>query len=378
MPTLANPYLIDDIKRYGAFDISACFNCGNCTAVCPLSDEQGSFPRKPIRLGQIGDRKRLIEGPEAWLCYYCGECSATCPRQAEPGAYMAALRRYSIASYEPTGLAGFLYRSVAALVIVTLLLMLVLGAFMASVKAPESQLPHVREWLFKDSAPYLVIHDLGIAVFAIAGLTLVAGAWTAIKRMGAGIQRPSVSSMAQAARATIVEVATMRRHWEEVGSDAASLPMWLRPSVVHRTIMWGFVGLLIATTLDFLFIGILPLGLTTFWPARILGIVAGIALMVGTVAATVRRVKKLEKNVAKTLPDDFWLLAFLFVLGLTGFWLLGVVTARAASPFNDLVLLLHAAMAMELVLLLAFTKLAHVVYRPLALFFHQLRLQNRS
>ncbi len=45
-----------------------------------------------------------------WYCYYCGECSLTCPRSAEPGEYMASLRRFAIAKYEPSGLAGLLLK----------------------------------------------------------------------------------------------------------------------------------------------------------------------------------------------------------------------------------------------------------------------------
>ena len=75
-----NPELIDEIKKYGAFDISACFNCGNCTAVCPLSKEDASFPRKLIRAGHVGMEEKIGSALEPWHCYYCGECSATCPR----------------------------------------------------------------------------------------------------------------------------------------------------------------------------------------------------------------------------------------------------------------------------------------------------------
>ena len=37
--------VLQDMKRYGAFDIDACFNCGNCTAVCPLSEDSTSPSR---------------------------------------------------------------------------------------------------------------------------------------------------------------------------------------------------------------------------------------------------------------------------------------------------------------------------------------------
>ncbi len=41
-------------SAYGAFDVDACFNCGNCTAVCPLSAADSTFPRRIIRYAQVG------------------------------------------------------------------------------------------------------------------------------------------------------------------------------------------------------------------------------------------------------------------------------------------------------------------------------------
>ena len=61
------------------------------------------------------------------------------------------------------------------------------------------------------------------------------------------------------------------------------------------------------------------------------------------------------------------------VLAVTGFWLELAVTIRAVGQTTDAVMLLHAALAMELVLLTMFTKMAHVVYRPLALLARALR-----
>ena len=111
MSTQVDPVFQKKLKGFGAFDTSACFNCGNCTAICPLSVNNDSFPRKMIRYAQIGAKNRLIACKELWLCYYCGECSDTCPRQAEPGEFMASARRYAIASFDPTGISKLLYTS---------------------------------------------------------------------------------------------------------------------------------------------------------------------------------------------------------------------------------------------------------------------------
>ncbi len=58
--SLVDTGLLDDIKRFGAADVSACFSCGTCTAICPLSDNDGAFPRKIIRYGQVGMKDALV------------------------------------------------------------------------------------------------------------------------------------------------------------------------------------------------------------------------------------------------------------------------------------------------------------------------------
>ena len=49
-----NPNFSKKLSKYGAFDLNACYNCGNCTAVCSLSTEEESFPRNMLRLSVIG------------------------------------------------------------------------------------------------------------------------------------------------------------------------------------------------------------------------------------------------------------------------------------------------------------------------------------
>jgi len=363
--------LLKQIKRHGAFDVSACFHCGNCTAVCPLSDETGNFPRRMIRLGQIGDRDSLLNSPDTWLCYYCGECSDTCPRDANPGEYMAAVRRYAISSAEPSGLARWMYGSTLGLLIVTVVLGAVLGALLVGLRS-SSEVQHV---LFR-LVPYGTVHNVGIGIMALVALNTVISVSIVLRRFLKGTGRLPFGAYIAAGRATIVEIATMKRHRDETPKEGE--PWYRNAATVHLAIMWGFMGLLLATILDYVFIALLPLGITTFWPARIIGTISGVAMMAGVTAALVRRFQKVEKNVARTDPMDAWLLWVLWILGVTGFWLEVAVTLRSSTPLTDVVLLIHAALAMELVLLTTFTKLAHVIYRPLALFAYFLRKGNAA
>jgi len=104
-----NTEFSEKIKKYGAFDINACYNCGNCTAICPLSTEDNSFPRKMIRSTILGLEDKIDSSMDPWLCYYCGECSDTCPRDADPGGLMMALRRYQIRKFSLGKIADIFY-----------------------------------------------------------------------------------------------------------------------------------------------------------------------------------------------------------------------------------------------------------------------------
>ena len=44
MAVRVDPTFLGELERFGAFDIRGCFNCGNCTAVCPLSQGGRAFP----------------------------------------------------------------------------------------------------------------------------------------------------------------------------------------------------------------------------------------------------------------------------------------------------------------------------------------------
>ena len=128
MAIRVNPRIIEDLERYGAEDVQHCYHCGNCSAVCPHSDEFNVFPRKPMRHLQMGLEKKLEQSLDPWLCYYCGQCSEQCPRGAEPGETMMSLRRWLTSRYDLTGLSKLFYRSWKAEMIAILLVALLTGA----------------------------------------------------------------------------------------------------------------------------------------------------------------------------------------------------------------------------------------------------------
>ena len=128
-----NPAFGKELNKYGAVNFNACYNCGNCTAVCSLSTEDDSFPREMVRLSALGLEDEIKASLKPWECYYCGECSTHCPQEANPGELMMSLRRYLTAKYDWTGLSGLMYRSLPLSITAFILTFIGVMAFVVSV-----------------------------------------------------------------------------------------------------------------------------------------------------------------------------------------------------------------------------------------------------
>ncbi|MEN8149589.1 MAG: 4Fe-4S dicluster domain-containing protein [Planctomycetota bacterium] len=390
MTVRADPELLPEIRKFGAFDVNACFNCGNCTAVCPLSKDDDAFPRRMIRYAQVGLPDHLVASKEIWLCHYCGDCSETCPRQAEPGEFMAAARRYAISRMDPTGVSRFLHlapwkANVALLAVIALLT----GLFLAlSPGLPEGRFSTASMLRF---VPYEVVHWAGIAVMGIMGAVTVV---TVANLVWALTHGPAISavdrrpaepglfpgrSVWQAVTTAVGEVLGHRSFRECGVKDAEpdERALYLRPWFVHMSIMLGFFGLLAATGLDYAFKD--PDVHVPIWsPIRLLGTIAGLFFVYGTTTSIVRRVRGKERAAAHSRHADWLLLLLLWATGVSGFAIeLAIYLDVAGSPFLYGLFLLHLVVALLLLLLLPFSKFAHAVYRPLALFIHALRVARR-
>ena len=385
MATAIQPEVKEDIVKYGAGCVDDCFNCGNCTAVCPLSKDDTPFPRKMVRYVQLGMGDKLAGAPEPWLCYYCGECSATCPREATPGETMASLRRYSIARYDVSGVAGMMYKSRGFAIVFSLLLALVLGFFLVN-----ERFHHFHEeghaipdyWkVFENVMPYITVHIIGMFVgglmMVLVALSVINGARLMLKDKGgfgwlfkqSGNWIPTVIDLVQ-------EIVVMKRHGECATETGVQEPTQITPRFAHLAIMWGFIMLLAATSIDFFFIYFL--NIFPYIVSRPLGIVGGLVMLYGLVVFTWKRMNKATPSSEKTDFADWWLLFFLIVLDITGFILLAIVTFGIEGPFSEATIILHSVMAMELVLLFGMTKIGHAVFRPMALFFHLLGERAKS
>jgi len=109
-----------------------------------------------------------------------------------------------------------------------------------------------------------------------------------------------------------------------------------------------------------------------WYPVRLLGTLAGLSLMYGVTWLAVRRWRLTRAGDMVSKLSDWLFLAMLWLVGLSGFLIEVALYVEPVQPWGYWVFLVHVAIAMELVLFVPFTKFAHALYRPVALFFYSL------
>ena len=76
-----------------------CYQCGKCTAGCPLAIEMDFAPNQVMRLLQHGTPKleeEALRSLAIWLCLTCETCAARCPKDVNLPQIMEYLRRESL------------------------------------------------------------------------------------------------------------------------------------------------------------------------------------------------------------------------------------------------------------------------------------------
>ncbi len=386
-PGRVSPGLLRDVQRHGKFD-GSCLNCGGCSVVCDLPYGSVTFPRRPIHRVLIGARDAVLEGLEPWLCHDCGDCSIACPRAADPAASMRTLRRYLTAQYDLTGLASHILRSrawhlgslgfVAALVLALVVAYhlywadLSLPDFAATAMPMEHMFPMIRYFTWISYALPLV--------FLVAHVSRM-------YRFTMGSRPPAARHFAAEAKTLFVHAASARG-MRECPSEARGAPVvtwWLyegsaatvpRRWLKHWLMVVGTVTMVVLTAA---FLGWFQTDAihSALHPQRWLGYLATAFILWGTSDALWRRIRRPRENALRTrgglsLPLLLWLTAVsgivLHVLRLAGFEL--------ATHYAYAV---HLAICVPMIVVeVPFGEWAHMIDRPLGLYFHAVRARAQQ
>ena len=361
-----NPYysdlvLLAEVRKYGKFDVTGCFNCGSCTLSCELANDQASFPRRSVRHVVMGLKGLLHESLEPWVCHDCGDCSVTCPRETKPQESMMTLRRYLSSVYDWTGIASLINKSkgwhIATLSFAAAFVLLLTVLYHISVvKMPFSDFASTSMGL---THMFPTITYFTLAVILIPLLILVSNAFRMVGFIASGNQngRTPISRHLSQVKTFLIHFFT----YKKMAECPTGKSRWLEHLFIG-------IGCLIMLAVKVFGLGWFQTDQihSVFHPQRWLGYLATALLLYGTGSILLGRIKK-EKEVYKSSEFADWTFpVLLFATTLSGI-ILHTLRLLGFEVGTCYTYAIHIMMATPmLVIEMPFGKWTHMIYRPLA------------
>jgi quinone-modifying oxidoreductase subunit QmoC len=360
---------IKEVGILGGEDLKKCYQCATCSVVCPISPDNKPFPRKEMIAASWGLKDKLVKSADPWLCHNCGDCNTRCPRQAKPGDVLAAIRAQAISEYSgPKVLANALNnpKMLPILLLVPAVYILIMGTLMGKIFNfqflnfnPEGTIVHakmVSTWL---------VDVVMLTAAGFAALTFFNG----VKRFLCDIHQNALAEgktnqqtidAGGFIQALIRTIPTILRHakFNECTENKER-------SVSHMLVLFAFIGLFIVTSIFFVAIYGLQIHgpYSQLNPVKWLANVSGVALIIGSILLIKTRMNKPDQ---KSAYKDWLLLWLVLGLGVTG---MGAQLTRLAGwgGASYTVYFIHLILVWFTFAYLPFSKLAHLVYRTVAM-----------
>jgi ferredoxin len=368
MAYACDPTLLAEVRRYGRFDVSGCFNCGSCVLSCDLAGDYVSFPRRSTRHVLVGLRQLLNQSLDPWICHDCGDCAIICPRQTEPRKSMETLRRYLASVYDWTGIAARINSSkawhIGVLAFVAILVLVFMGLYhVYVVKMPFrdfASTPMGLEHMF----PLMSYFTSGVILFPLLMLLINAFRMYLFTAHRKEIIKTTPSQWFFEIKIFVLHFFTYKR----MAECPKEKFRWFK----HMFLASGCLGMLI---------------LLAFWvswfqtdkvypvyhPQRWIGYMATAFLIFGTVDILLGRLKK-EKEIHKTSDFLDWTFPILLLATTVSGIVVHILRVSGLEMATHYSYAIHLMISVPmLVIEMPFGKWTHMIYRPLALYFLSLR-----
>ncbi len=95
-PTKASTEFVSKVEKLADQNLLACYQCGNCSAGCPMGPHMDILPNQIIRLSQLGMQDQLLNSKAIWLCVSCLTCDSRCPKGVNIAGTIEALRQINL------------------------------------------------------------------------------------------------------------------------------------------------------------------------------------------------------------------------------------------------------------------------------------------
>ena len=343
------------LKKYGAIDFNACYNCGTCTAVCDLSDKKISFPRNMVRASVIGSSEEVKSSLKPWLCYYCGECTTFCPQEAKPGELMMSLRRYLTSRYDWTGLSGVFYRNTLAYIIGFLLILGgILGLYFSGTFDQE-ELMHYGHYFEMFSIAGVFSFILLPNIIRMWKYTV----WDTKKYFNFKVYFTSLKDL-------LLHMFTQKRTLS-CGTEQENKIWWIQ----HLILVVGYLSLLFVTV-------VLNWFGTEYMIVNLAGYAMSFFIFGITFLFMIKRVKKKDEKTTFSHPSDWFFVIWLFFMGFSAF-LVRLFVDLDILENNFWMYLFHIMVLVQLALIIVpFGKWTHFLYRSFAMYFDSILAKAES
>jgi quinone-modifying oxidoreductase subunit QmoC len=376
-PVLVEPDLafIRALGRTGGDSLKMCFQCGTCSATCPLAPDDHPFPRKEMAWAVWGMKDRLLADPDVWLCHHCNDCSTNCPRGARPGDVLGAVRQQAIIHY---AMPRFLARWVGNPRFIPLLLALPAVLLWLALRFRDTigsalgfAAPTGEEIVF--SFTPLLPHWLLNSFFGFFGLLALLAAVVGVARFASALKgSPAWGEDAKPVKgfgASLVTVlAKILTHHNFTFCETDH-----RRSISHFGVFFGFLALTLVTLwiitgpINPLIPGEFIYPFKFFSPWKILANLGGLAILTGLLMMIWDRLY--FGHLAGTSSYFDWFLVWTLFLVVASGFATELLHYLRMAPHRQVVYFGHLVLVFGFLIYLPYSKLAHLLYRTTAMVF---------
>ena len=364
---------IKEISKLGGQDVKKCFQCATCSVACPISPDTKPFPRKEMLATSWGLKDRLIGNGDIWLCHNCGDCSTLCPRGAKPADVLAAVRAYAVSEYAVPKVLGKAVNTPGMLPIllaIPAVLFIVVGLLANMVGLDWLNFSPAGEHLWgHDYFNNLLVDIIMVPTFTASILVFALGLKRFVADMHANALLEGKTTKEKIDPAGFVQalkkvIPTIIKHqkFSECGTNKER-------ATPHMMVLFGFVGLLFVTGCFFIAEWVLHIEgpYNQINPVKWVANLGGLALVIGGGLMIAKRWS--NKDQVSSFKD-WYLLGLVFGLGFTGL-LTEIIRLGGLYGVSAFFYYLHLILVWALFAYTPFSKLAHLVYRTVAMAYQE-------